>query len=197
MILEESSENHVFKIKNMVSRRCIDAVESIFRMNDCDIDTIQLGTVLVNDLPKGFSEHKLVEDLNKRGFRLLKSKEAEIVESVKVELIKLIFQTNEIPKIRFSDYLSSQLGTSYTVLSKAFSSREKLTIEKYVIHLKIERAKELISYNELNIKEIAEKLGYSSLQHLSNQFKNITGMSPVAYKNTKVQKRIPIEEIGM
>ncbi len=197
MTQTESSENLVFKIKNMISKRCINAVEKIFLSHHFDIDSIALGIVIVNNEPAGFSVLKLEEDLKSNGFKILKGKEEEIIERVKIELVKLIVHSDEIPKIRFSDYLSRQLGLSYSVLSKAFSSKEKLTIEKYVIQLKIERSKELITYGELTIKEIAQKLGYSSLQHLSNQFKNVTGISPVAYKNRKVHERVPFEEIGM
>lgn len=181
----------------MVSKRCIEAVHNLFSSLDFDVDSVTLGTVLVNNLPEGFSENRLEELLQEKGFFILRGKEEEIVARIKTELIKIIIHSEEVPKIRFSDYLSKQLGLSYSVLSKSFSAKEKLTIEKYVILLKIERAKELISYRELTIKQIAQKLGYSSLQHLSNQFKNITGTSPVAFKNSKVQNRIPIEEIGM
>jgi len=108
----------------------------------------------------------------------------------------MIHHTDEVPKVNYSDFISTKLNYDYTYLSNLFSEVKGITIQQFIIVHKIERVKELLFYDELNLTEISYKLHYSSVAHLSNQFKKVTGLSPSAYKQLKDKKRIPIEEIG-
>jgi AraC-like DNA-binding protein len=133
--------------------------------------------------------------LRKSGLELMDDKKAVLIEKIKNVIIELVHHSDELPKVNFSDYLSEKLHYDYTYLSNLFSEVQGITIEKFSIAHKIERVKELIIYNELSITEIAWKLNYSSVAHLSNQFKKVTGLSPSHFKKLKGERRIPVEEI--
>jgi AraC-like DNA-binding protein len=130
------------------------------------------------------------------GLELMDDKRAMLIEKIKNIVIELIHHTDGIIKINFSNYLSEKLNHDYTYLSNLFSEVQGTTIEHFIISHKIERIKELIIYNELNITEIAYKMNYSSVAHLSNQFKKATGLSPSHFKLLKDKRRHPIEEVG-
>ena len=134
--------------------------------------------------------------LHKSGLELMDDKKAVLIEKIKNVITELIHFTDELPKVNFSDYLSEKLNYDYTYLANLFSDVQGTTIEKFVISHKIEKVKELIIYDELNLTEIAWKLHYSSVSHLSNQFKKITGLTPSHFKNLRNKRRNPIEEIG-
>lgn len=134
--------------------------------------------------------------LQRSGLELMDDKKAVLIERIKNVIIEMIHYTDELPKVNFSDYLSEKLDYDYTYLANLFSEVQGTTIEKFIISHKIERVKELIIYDELNITEIAWKLHYSSVAHLSTQFKKITGLTPSHFKNLKYKRRKPIEEIG-
>ena len=134
--------------------------------------------------------------LHKSGLELMDDKKAILIEKIKNVIIELIHYTDELPKVNFSDYLSSKLDYDYTYLANLFSDVQGTTIEKFIIFHKIERVKELIIYDEFNLTEIAWKLHYSSVAHLSTQFKKITGLTPSHFKNLRYKRRNPIEEIG-
>ena len=123
-------------------------------------------------------------------------KRAVLIEKIKSIIIEMVHYSDEIIKINFSVFLSEKLDHDYTYLSNLFSEVQGTTIEQYTIAHKVERIKELIIYDELNITEIAFKMNYSSVAHLSNQFKKTTGLSPSHFKQLKVKRRIPIEEVG-
>ena len=130
------------------------------------------------------------------GLELMDDKRAMLIEKIKNVIIEMVHHTEEAIKINFSEYLSEKLKHDYTYLAHLFSEVQGTTIDQFIIHHKIERIKELIIYDELNITEIAWKMNYSSVAHLSNQFKKVTGLSPSHFKQLKDKRRSPIEEIG-
>jgi AraC-like DNA-binding protein len=129
------------------------------------------------------------------GLELMDDKKAVLIEKIKNVIIEMVHHSDEVLKVNFSDYLSEKLHHDYTYLANLFSEVQGTTIEQFIISHKIERIKELIIYGELNITEIAWKMNYSSVAHLSNQFKKMTGLSPSHFRNLKNKRRTPIEEI--
>jgi AraC-like DNA-binding protein len=123
-------------------------------------------------------------------------KRAVLIQKIKNAIFTMVHESDQEMKVNFSSYLSDKLDHDYTYLSNLFSEVQGTTIEQFVIAHKVERIKELISYGELTITEIAWKLNYSSIAHLSNQFKKVTGLSPSHFKNLKNKLRKPLEEIG-
>ena len=171
------------KIKNMVCDRCIHVVWNILLNVDAVVDRIELGTAYLQ-VPLTAEQRSTVEqELNKLGFEILNNKQTEIVEGVK-NFIHDKFQNlnEETWTENFSDQLQKHLGKDYPSISNLFSLTEGITIEKYLSKQKIEKAKELISYDELSFAEIADLLGFSSTQYLSSKFKQTIGMTPSAFK---------------
>lgn len=187
-------ESNVLHIKNMMCPRCLWAVEGIMDKLGIEYEKVKLGEVITT-LPKHEIERleELKEALQKMGFELLEEKKMQIVEQIKGHVIYWIRNADtEKEKCNFSGFLSLKIGRDYSYLSTIFSEVENTTIEKYMILQKIERAKELIIYDEQNFAEISYELGYSSPAHFSNQFKSLTGYSPhqfkVMIKNTEDSK---------
>jgi AraC-like DNA-binding protein len=135
--------------------------------------------------------------LRKAGLMLMDDKKSILVEKIKGAVIELVHYTEEQIKTNLSDYLSEKLNYDYTYLANLFSEVKGITIEKFYLTHKIERVKELIVYDELNLSEIAYKLHYSSVAHLSNQFKKITGLTPSYFKKLKHKRRGTLEDVGM
>ena len=183
-------------IKNMVCNRCIEAVEDLLESLNKKAKTVRLGEVdLINELtPPELSE--LREMLCSRGFDLLEDKNSQIIERIKSLLIDIIHGESEPIKINYSTYLEAQIGRDYSFLSNLFSSVEGITIEKYTILQRIEKVKELLMYDELTLAQISDKLNYSSVQHLSNQFKKSTGMTPSAFKKQRLKPRKPLDKVA-
>jgi len=134
--------------------------------------------------------------LLRSGLELMDDKRAVLIEKIKKVIIEMVHYTDELPKVNFSDFLSGKLGYDYTYLANLFSEVQGTTIEKFVIAHKIERVKELIIYDEMNLTEIAWNMHYSSVAHLSNQFKKVTGLTPSHFKSLKDKRRSPIEDVG-
>ena len=184
-------------IKNMVCNRCIKVVQEEFEKLGLVVKNIQLGEVgLLNDETE-IDIKKISDVLIKNGFELIDNKTSKIIEKVKLLIINLIssIDSGKDIDINFTKYLTHETGLNYNYLSTLFSSLEGITIEKYIIHLKVEKVKELIVYGELTISEIAFRLGYSSVQHLSNQFKKITGLTPSYFKSLKSKNRKSLDSI--
>lgn len=184
-------------IKNMVCNRCIRVVTDELKKLHFSVKNISLGEV---DLLRPISPDEkelLRERLAEFGFELLDDKKAKIIEQIKTLLIVLVhYNKDEKPAyMRYSDYLEREIGADYSSLSKLFSEVEGKTIEQYLILQKIERAKELMVYDELNVSEIAYQLGYSSIAHLSAQFKKITGHTPSEFKGLHSKTRITLDEV--
>ena len=160
-------------IKNMVCNRCIKVVREELEKLDYTIEKIELGEVVITSTKKKFLLDKIKKSLEQNGFELINSRNANIIERVKILIIKLIHHnsTENQSDINLHDEIVKEAMLSYQYVSSLFSSMEGITIEKFIIHQKIEKVKELIVYDELTLSEIAYRLGYSSVQHLSNQFK--------------------------
>lgn len=182
-------------IKNMVCNRCKMAVEAELEKAGLHIVSIELGEVEVKEELSRPALDSLNTSLKHLGFELIDNRKATIIEKIKTTLIQFIDTEKEDSAINLSGHLSAKLHYDYTYLSNLFSEVEGTTIEKYLISLKIEKVKELLVYDELSLSEIAYKLGYSSVAHLSGQFKKITGLTPSFYKGLKEHKRRNIDEL--
>lgn len=178
----------------MVCPRCIMVVESTLLKLGIAYTTVSLGEVVLEDGLSSTDREQLVAEMKKLGFELIDEKKDRLVEQVKVLLVKLIYDNVEL-KVNLSDYLGDQLNMDYTYISNQFSEIEKTTIEKYFIAQKIERVKELLCYDELSLSEIAFKLNYSSVAHLSGQFKRVTGLTPSQFKQKGGLERRPIDKV--
>jgi len=185
-----------FYIKNMFCERCIRMVENIFQQANFQIEKIQLGEVIAAHPNLSAAIPQVQSELLQMDFELVRSSEEVIVNKIKTAITKIVHQSDEVPKVNIAEYLSDTLNMPYKKLSTAFKEQQATTIEKFFILQKIERAKALLQYNELSIKEIAYKLGYCSLQHLSNQFKAETGISPRMYKATGLNMRLALDQVG-
>jgi AraC-like DNA-binding protein len=183
-------------IKYMVSNRCKMAVKEELKKLGLHYIVVDLGEVDIMEDISGEQRELLKAALASSGLELMDDKRAMLIEKIKNIIIEMIHHSDELIKVNFSDYLSERLSHDYTYLANLFSEVQGTTIEHFIISHKIERIKELIIYNELNITEIAFKMNYSSVAHLSNQFKKVTGLSPSHFKSMKDKRRSPIEEIG-
>jgi AraC-like DNA-binding protein len=184
-------------IKNMVCNRCIMAVEK--ELNNLELKPVSviLGEAVIEAEPDAITLEKLNQNLQFIGFELIDDRKSQLVEQMKTEIIRYIHFDKEIDGyINFSEHLSRTLRLEYSYLSNLFSSVVGTTIEKYIILQRIEKVKELLVYDELTLSEIAWKTGYSSVQHLSNQFKKIIGMSPTAYKKMQEYNRKTLDQVG-
>jgi len=181
----------------MVCNRCIKVVREELEKLDFTVVNIELGEVVITSNKKKFQLGEIKMSLEENGFELIDSRNANIIERVKILVIKLIHHnsTENKSEISLHNEIIKEAGLSYQYVSSLFSSMEGITIEKFIIHQKIEKVKELIVYDELTLSEIAYRLGYSSLQHLSNQFRKVTGLSPSYFKKLKSKKRKPLDRI--
>ena len=182
-------------IKNMVSNRCKMIVKSELEKLGLHFKTLILGEVEITEELSEEYKNQLNINLKKSGLSLIEDKKGILVEKIKNIIIELVHYSENQLKINFSDYLSQKLNYDYTYLANLFSEHQGITIEHYFLNHKIERVKELLIYDELNITEIADLLHYSSVAHLSNQFKKMTGLTPSVYKHLKVKKRKPLEKV--
>jgi AraC-like DNA-binding protein len=157
---------------------------------------VDLGEIEIMETITTEQRDQLNNALKMSGLELMDDKKAVLIEKVKNIIIEMVHYSDELPSINYSDYISSKVGLDYTYISNIFTEVKGLTIQQFIINHKVERIKELIIYDELNITEIAWKMNYSSVAHLSNQFKKITGLSPSHFKLLKDKRRTPIEEIG-
>ncbi|WPV64376.1 AraC family transcriptional regulator [Chitinophaga sp. LS1] len=180
----------------MVCNRCIMVVSQELEKLHIPFNSILLGEVSTREAPAPEQLKVLSGNLKELGFELLDDKKNALVEKIKTTIINLIHgKDNDTLNTKLSVFLQDSIGVEYHYLSTAFSTSEGLTIEKYVILQRIERVKELLQYDEMNLSEIADNLGYSSVQHLSQQFKKITGMTPSAYRQLKENSRKPLDQV--
>ena len=156
---------------------------------------VDMGSVDIMENITSEQREQIRVALLESGLELMDDKKAVLIEKIKNVIIEMVHYTDELPKTNFSEFLSEKLNHDYTYLANLFSEVEGTTIEKFIISHKIERVKELIIYDELNLTEIAWMMHYSSVAHLSNQFKKVTGLSPSHFKQLKNKRRSPIEEI--
>jgi AraC-like DNA-binding protein len=180
----------------MVSNRCKMAVRDELKKLGLHFIVVDLGVVEIMENISMEKRLLLRQGLHISGLELMDDKKAILIEKIKTIIVEMIHHSEEVIKINFSDYLSEKLDHNYTYLANLFSEVQGTTIEQFIISHKIERIKELMIYGELNITEIAWKMNYSSVAHLSSQFKKVTGLSPSHFKQLKDKRRNPIEDIG-
>jgi AraC-like DNA-binding protein len=180
----------------MVSARCKMLVKEELRKLNLHFILVDLGEVDIMENISTDVRIQLKAALLDSGLELMDDKRAILIEKIKNAIIEMVHHSDELIKINFSDFLSAKLNHDYTYLSNLFSEVQGTTIAQFVISHKVERIKELIIYDELNITEIAARMNYSSVAHLSNQFKKVTGLTPSHFKQLKDKRRSPIEDIG-
>jgi AraC-like DNA-binding protein len=180
----------------MVSIRCKMMVKEELRKLGLHFIVVDLGEVEIMEDLTTLQRDLLRAALLESGLELMDDKKAVLIEKIKNVIIEMVHYSEESIKINFSDYLSEKLKHDYTYMSNLFSEVQGTTIEQFIISHKVERIKELIIYDELNITEIAYKMNYSSVAHLSNQFKKVTGLSPTHFKQLKDKRRSPLEDVG-
>ncbi|MBP1644625.1 MAG: AraC family transcriptional regulator [Bacteroidetes bacterium] len=181
-------------IKYMVSIRCKMVVKSELDKLGLHYSVVNLGEVNIYETITEEQRSILKAALLKTGLELMDDKKAILVEKIKNIIIEMVHYSEEVPKTNFSDFLSLKLNLNYTYLANLFSEVTGITIEHYIINHKIERVKELLIYDELSLTEISYKLNYSSVAHLSNQFKKTTGLTPTFFKKLKDKRRVNLED---
>lgn len=179
----------------MVSLRCKLMVKEELKKLGISHVAIELGTVETLEDITPEQRDRLRENLLRSGLELLDDKKSILIEKIKNAIVEMIHYADELPKTNYSEYLSEKLNYDYTYLSNVFSEVKGITIQQFIIIHKIEKVKELLLYDELNITEISYKLNYSSVAHLSNQFKKVTGLSPAFYKKLKQKRKDNLENI--
>lgn len=180
----------------MVSTRCKIVVKEELKKLGLHYIMVDLGEIEIMEDITAEQREQLKTALLKSGLELMEDKKSILIEKIKTLIIEMVHYSDELPKTNISDYLSEKLNHDSTYMSNLFSEVQGITIQQFIISHKIERVKELIIYGELNLTEIAWKMNYSSVAHLSNQFKKITGLTPTHFKQLKVKRRQPIDMIG-
>jgi len=179
----------------MVSLRCKMMVQQELKNLGLRYHSVDLGVAeILEDITKK-QRRQLKENLSKSGLELMDDKRAILIERIKNVVTEMIHYSDEFPKENYSDYISKKMGYDYAYLSHTFSEVKGTTLQHYIIVHKIERVKEFLLYDELSLTEISYKLDYSSVAHLSNQFKKITGLSPSFYKELKRKRRVTLESL--
>lgn len=182
-------------VKNMVCDRCIKVVKEDFIREGFDFESVTLGEVILKNNPTEEEKNKIKSILESEGFGLLEDRKAGLIEKVKIAVIRK-FQENEIAEdFNFPEYIARELALDYNYISTLFSSTENITLEQFIILQRIEKVKELLRYGELSLSEIAFRLGYKTVQHLSAQFKSITGFTASEFKKLKNTSRNPVDKI--
>jgi AraC-like DNA-binding protein len=179
----------------MVSIRCKMMVKEALKKMGLHFIVVDLGEVEIMENLTEQQRLELKNALLKSGLELMDDKKAMLIERIKNVIVEMVHYADELIKVNFSDYLSEKLNYDYTYMANLFSEVQGTTIEQFIISHKVERIKELIIYGESNITEIAHMMNYSSVAHLSSQFKKVTGLSPSHFRKLKDKRRSPIEEI--
>jgi len=182
-------------IKYMVSLRCKMMVKEELKKLGLRYVVIDLGMVEILEDITPAQREQLKVNLFRSGLELLDSKKSILIEKIKNVITEMIHYSDELPKVNYSDHISEKLDYDYTYLANLFSEVKGITIQQFIIIHKIERVKELLLYDELNLTEISRKLHYSSVAHLSNQFKKVTGLSPSFYKQLKHKRKGNLENM--
>ncbi|WP_370577854.1 AraC family transcriptional regulator [Mucilaginibacter sp. SP1R1] len=182
-------------VKNMVCNRCKMAVKTELEKAGIEPLGIELGEITLNTAPEAAQLEQLEKALNSLGFEVIDNQKSRLIEQIKTQIIKLVHYTEDATPLKLSAILTDSLHHDYSYLSNLFSAVEGTTIEKYYIAQKIEKAKELLIYNELSLSEIAYQMGYSSVAYLSAQFKQVTGMTPSQFKKLQGHKRQNLDDL--
>lgn len=179
----------------MVSLRCKMVVKNELKHLGLHYTFVELGMVEVLEEITPAQLQLLKISLKKSGLELLDDKKSILIEKIKNVITEMVHYSDELPRVNYSDYISEKLNLDYTYISNIFSEVKGITIQQFIINHKIERVKELLLYDELNLTEISYKLHYSSVAHLSNQFKKITGLSPTYYKKLGQKRKSNLENM--
>ncbi len=179
----------------MVSLRCKMVVRAELEKMGVHYVNLELGYVETMENLTDQQLQRLKMALLEAGLELMDDKKAVLIEKIKNIIIEMVHYSDEMPKINHSDYISEKLGQDYTHIAKIFSEVKGITVEHYIIAHKIERVKELLLYDELSLTQISYMLNYSSVAHLSQQFKKVTGLTPSFFKQLKVKKRITLDNL--
>ena len=182
-------------IKYMVSLRCKLMVKAELKKLGLHFVIVELGMIEILENITVEQRKRLKENLWKSGLELLDDKKSILIEKIKNVIIEMIHYTDELPKVNYSDYISEKVGYDYTYLANIFSEVKGVTIQQFILVHKIERVKELLIYDELTLTEISYRLHYSSVAHLSNQFKKVTGLTPTFYKQLKNKRKANLEDV--
>jgi len=182
-------------IKYMVSLRCKMLVKDELLKIGVKYVNLELGMVEILEDITTEQRNQLKENLLKSGLELLDDNKSILIEKIKTVITEMIHYSDEMPKVNYSDYISEKVGNNYTYLANTFSEVKGITIQQFIITHKIERVKELLIYDELNLTEIAYKMHYSSVGHLSNQFKKVTGLTPSFYRQLKDKRKANLEDL--
>lgn len=182
-------------IRYMVSIRCKMVVKTELEKLGLHSLKVELGEVEIKENISGEERKRLDIGLKKSGLELMDDKKSMLIEKIKNVIIEMVHYADDLPKTNFSDYLSKKLSHDYTYLANLFSEVQGITIEHYIISHKIERVKELLVYGELTLTEISYKLHYSSVAHLSSQFRKVTGLTPSHFKKLKNKRRTALEDV--
>ncbi|PIZ07637.1 MAG: AraC family transcriptional regulator [Flavobacteriaceae bacterium CG_4_10_14_0_8_um_filter_34_31] len=182
-------------IKYMVSLRCKMLVKEELKKLGLRYIIVELGSAEIMEDITPEQHDELKKNLLKSGLELLDDAKSILIEKIKSIIIEMIHYQDELPKVNYSTYISEKLNYDYTYLANTFSEVKGITIQQYIIFHKIEKVKELLLYDQLTLTEISYKLHYSSVAHLSNQFKKITGLSPSYYKELKQKRSQNLENI--
>lgn len=182
-------------IKYMVSLRCKMVVKEELVRLGLHPECIDLGVIDIRETITPSQHDALKINLRRSGLELLDDKKSILIEKIKAVIVEMIHYADELPTTNYSDYISEKLQYDYTYLSNLFSEVKGITIQHYIIIHKIEKVKELLLYDELNLTEISYQLHYSSVAHLSNQFKKITGLTPTYFKKLKLKRRENLENV--
>lgn len=180
----------------MVSLRCKMVVKEELQKLGLHFIVVDLGEIEIMEEISDLQREKLKTALLNSGLELMDDKRAVLIEKIKNVIVEMVHYSDELPRINYSDYISEKLNYDYTYLSNLFSEIKGITIQQFIIVHKIERVKELLFYDELNLTEISYRMQYSSVAHLSNQFKKVTGLTPTAFKQLRLKHRSTIEEVG-
>lgn len=182
-------------IKYMVSLRCKMVVKQELNKLGLHYVNVDLGTIEILEEISTTQRDQLRNNLKGFGLELLDDKQKILIEKIKNVIIEMIHYSDEVPKVNYSDYIGEKLGYDYSYLANTFSEVKGITIQQFIIINKIERVKELLLYDELNLTEISYRLHYSSVAHLSNQFKKVTGLTPTFYKKLKKKRFGNLEDL--
>ena len=182
-------------IKYMVSLRCKMMVKQELKNLGLNYVIVDLGMVEILEDISQEQREQLKKNLLRSGLELLDDNKSILIEKIKNVIIEMIHYSDEIPQVNYSEYIAEKLDYDYTYLANTFSEVKGITIQQFIITHKIEKVKELLLYDELNLTEISYKLHYSSVAHLSNQFKKVTGLTPSFYKQLKQKRKKNLENM--
>ena len=186
---------NVFHIRNMVCNRCILVVTQLLEKSGFTPLDVELGTAVVQETPGREQREAFRKLLEAYGFELIDDRRMRLIEQIRTAVIELVHYREDASKVNLSDYLRERCHRDYSALSKLFSEVSGISIEKYYLAQRIERVKELLAYGDLTVSEIADKLRYSSVAHLSAQFRAQTGMSPSEFRRRKGRGLKPLDEV--